>query len=140
MIAKNDSFATLLRNHAYSVTRVRQAVFESFNEDRPVSMAELVKKLPSVDRASIYRTVAVFEELGILNRLTTGWKYKLELSDLFSEHHHHVTCNNCGKVTSFHENQQLENGITNAGQSVNFKVMSHSLEIRGLCPECQARS
>ena len=137
MVSKKDDFATLLARNGLSDTKTRRLVFEAFVAGQPISMAELVAKVQGVDRATIYRGVSIFESLGILNRLTSGWKYKLELSDLFSEHHHHVTCTRCGKVAAFHETSQLNDDIALAGQSVDYTVVSHSLEIKGLCPTCQ---
>lgn len=133
----NNILVSQLKSRGFSNTKVRQTVFAVLLGREPISITELIFLLPSVDRASIYRTVAVFEETGILQRLNTGWKFKLELSDLFSDHHHHATCTNCQKTVSFHESQYLQNGILAIGESIGFVINSHSLEIRGLCLGCQ---
>src|SRR2546421_5552224 len=91
-----------------------------------------------VDRASIYRTIALFERLGIVQRLQIGWKYKLELSDAFHHHHHHLTCSNCGKVIPFEEDTALEKRLHVLANSKNFTMQGHQLEIQGLCQNCAA--
>jgi Fe2+ or Zn2+ uptake regulation protein len=44
---------------------------------------------------------------------------------------------NCGKVVAFEESKELETDIHDLGTQLGFKLTSHSLELRGICPECQ---
>lgn len=92
-----------------------------------------------VDRASIYRTIALFEQLGIVKRLQIGWKYKLELSDSFHHHHHHLTCLKCGAVAPLAEDQQLEQRLAHLAKNSNFTMQEHLLEIQGLCLSCSGK-
>lgn len=89
-----------------------------------------------LDRASLYRTIDLFERLGIVHRLQMGWKYKLELSDKFAHHHHHLTCLDCGEVTPLQEDIGLEKHIANILKPYAFTESSHDLEIRGYCLSC----
>ncbi len=100
-------------------------------------MQQLVAACPAIDRASVYRTVALFEKLGIIQRLQIGWKYKLELTDSFSRHHHHMTCQQCGRTIPFDESPELERQLRWLAASNRFKIRGHQLEIQGLCPACQ---
>lgn len=134
----NDLLSQTLKSHGYSLTKPRQEVFAALSDSDALSMRQLVGKLiHKMDRASIYRTIDLFEKLGVVNRLQIGWKYKLELSEAFVEHHHHAACMNCGKVIAFEEEKQLEAQIDKIARDLKFSVASHSLEIRGLCPKCQ---
>lgn len=137
-MAIND-FAQILAKNGFSMTKPRQEVFSTLQASEPQTMAELIKRTPGVDRASIYRTIELFEKLGIVQRLQMGWKYKLELSDEFSTHHHHATCVNCGKITNLPENEVLEQQIQVLALTNNFVPRDHQLEIHGLCPSCQAQ-
>jgi Fur family ferric uptake transcriptional regulator len=139
MVAEIPTIATVLKKHDYSVTKPRQEVFNALVDSGPLSMAQLTNKVRArIDRASVYRTVELFEKLGIVNRLQIGWKYKLELSDLFTDHHHHATCLQCGAVIALEEDERLEAGIHELAQNAGFTLSSHSLEIRGLCQNCQS--
>ncbi len=99
-------------------------------------MHDLARRVSGIDRASVYRAVSLFEELGVVQRLNTGWKYKIELTDIFTGHHHHLSCTRCGKTIALHE-LGLEQNIAALAGEHNFKVTSHQIEIQGLCPECQ---
>src|SRR5690349_2357098 len=100
-----DQFTSILKASGQSVTKSRVAIFEALLGQEPMDMHNLVGKVSSVDRASVYRSVELFERLGIVQRLHTGWKYKLELSDKFNDHHHHLTCTQCGRTTAMNEGE-----------------------------------
>lgn len=99
-------------------------------------MRQLVARVRGVDRSSVYRTVGLFERLGVVQRLNSGWKYKLELSDKFTAHHHHLTCTNCGRTVPLSE-QELERFIELLAHSHGFRATAHQIEIQGLCQVCQ---
>ncbi len=127
-----------LRDHGYSMTKARQFTFEVIRDHGPVSMNELHKRtLTTVNRASLYRNVELFEALGIVHRLQIGWKYKLELSEIFSHHHHHATCTICGVVTIIHEDPEIEHAINRLGDASGFEISAHTLELKGVCKSCQ---
>jgi Fur family transcriptional regulator, ferric uptake regulator len=128
-----------LRKNGYSMTKARQLVFKALENQEPLSMNELVKAVEDkIDRASAYRTVALFEKLGIVQRLQIGWKYKLELSDRFNYHHHHVSCTNCGMVAPLREDSLLETSLQNLAREYGFTPQSHQIEIQGLCARCRS--
>lgn len=132
----NQLSAVLKRGH-YSLTKPRRAVFATLQGQEPQTMHELVARCRDIDRASIYRTVALFEQLGIVHRLQMGWKYKLELTDAFSHHHHHLSCTQCGNITALPEDPALERRLQALAAQYNFTAQDHQLEIRGLCSHCR---
>jgi Fur family transcriptional regulator, ferric uptake regulator len=131
----------ILKDNGYSLTKPRQLVCEFLQDNDPLAMRELVNKAGGrIDRASLYRTVALFEKLGIVQRIYIGWKYKIELSDIFTHHHHHISCLKCGKIVAITEEDKIEQLIANLAAKHNFVAQNHQLEIRGLCPNCQTTS
>ncbi len=131
---------TVLKKRHSSLTVVRRTVFEILALHDALTMAELIDKVGAVaDRASVYRTIQLFEGLGIVHRLQIGWKYKLELSDAFVNHHHHLTCLNCGKVIPLNEDATLEKELMKLADENNFEATGHQLEIRGYCSDCQIK-
>jgi Fur family transcriptional regulator, ferric uptake regulator len=133
-----DTFTALLKASGQSVTKARLVVFGALAGQEPLSMSELAGKARGVDRASVYRAVELFERLGIVQRLHTGWKYKLELTDKFAEHHHHLTCLNCGRSISMNESA-LEHTIEQLAAEHSFRPISHQIEIQGYCARCATR-
>lgn len=131
-----ETLERYLKNHRQSLTKPRQTVFNALRGHEPQTMQQLIAACPDNDRATVYRTVELFEKLGIVQRLQIGWKYKLELTDAFSHHHHHMTCLNCGRVISFDETPELEQQLRWITADNRFKIQAHQLEIQGLCPRC----
>lgn len=133
-----ELFVNTLKKNKYSLTQARTLVFEALQDEEPLSMAELLAKLDGmIDRASLYRTISLFERLGIVQRLQIGWKYKVELADDFNFHHHHITCKNCGLTLPVREDLTLEASIRTLAMEYGFTEVNHQLEIHGLCPRCQ---
>jgi Fur family transcriptional regulator, ferric uptake regulator len=126
-----------LRDHGYSITKARKEVFAVLEKSEPLTMHELVRQLPNIDRASVYRVVALFEKLGIVHRLHIGWKYKIELTNNYQPHHHHITCVTCGKSQPFHEDSHLENSLQTTAKSEGFILKNHLIELQGICTDCQ---
>ncbi len=125
-----------LKHKGQSLTRARLLVFEALQDKEPQTMAEIVKACPYIDRASVYRNITLFEKLGIVERLQIGWKYKLELSDDFVHHHHHLTCTKCGTVIPFEEDSELISQLTQVAHKMHFTMSTHQLEIQGVCQVC----
>jgi Fur family transcriptional regulator, ferric uptake regulator len=127
-----------LKSNGHSLTKTREKVFLALLDREPQTMADLANSVGGkVDRASVYRTIALFEKLGITERLQIGWKYKIELSDTFAAHHHHITCTNCNKTQVFEETSILEFELKQIAQEAGYTEVGHQLEIRGLCTSCQ---
>jgi Fur family ferric uptake transcriptional regulator len=132
-----DQLQATLKQHRQSLTQSRQLIFKALQDHEPQTMHDLIVSCQNgVDRASIYRTIALFEKIGIVQRLQIGWKYKLELSDAFSHHHHHLTCSNCGRTTALPEDDELESRLRQLSRGLQFTPQDHQIEIRGLCSNC----
>lgn len=139
--SEHDLLQKVLTKHGYSLTKARAAVFALLIAPAPQSMSEIVKKAAGKpDRASIYRNIALFEALAIVHRIYIGWKYKLELSDDFLAHHHHLSCLQCGKVIDIHDDARVEAFIKSVAQQFGFAPRRHQLEVDGLCADCQQPS
>jgi len=132
----NHDIATILRDNGLSVTKQRLLIFELLENSEPLTMYELYDLAKEqLDRASLYRIIAAFEKLGIVQRLNIGWKYKIELSDKFAEHHHHLTCLGCNKVIPINEDE-LETFLKGLSANYKFKPVDHQVEIQGYCENC----
>jgi Fur family ferric uptake transcriptional regulator len=133
-----DTLKAILRSQKASLTTPRQAVFEFLFKNGPSSVQEIVANVKDqADRASVYRTLDLFERTGVTHRLNTGFKYKVELGEAFIAHHHHLHCLNCGQTTSLPPNPLLETMIDSTAKQDDFSPRSHQLEIYGLCANCQ---
>ena len=133
---KLNDLRNLLRTNGHKVTDVRESVYRALVDNkRPLSNAELTLLLTDVDKVSVYRTLALFESIGVIDRIWTGFKSKVELGELFSPHHHHFTCSTCGDITSF-KSEQLEKELIALEARLGVTVKQHHIELSGACGRC----
>jgi Fe2+ or Zn2+ uptake regulation protein len=125
----------LLKTQGFSATKTRMAIFKGLVSAQPASMNQLVVCVPDIDRATVYRTVQLYVDLGIAKKVYTGFKYRIELGDSFQEHHHHLTCMRCGTVIDIHT-PEIEYAIEQTAKNNGFRPIRHDLEITGYCSSC----
>ncbi|MDY0091588.1 MAG: Fur family transcriptional regulator [Candidatus Vecturithrix sp.] len=129
-----------LRERHYKLTGPRREVIRILNAScTPLSVQEVHQQFQAIkaDLASVYRTINLLCELGVLTRLDFQEKlYRYELSDPFAPHHHHLICKKCGNVENVFE-QCLPPGFEERiRQRSGFEIESHILEFYGLCETC----
>lgn len=130
-------FKRLLKNNGYFVTAPRMTLFGLLQNNPALTLSKLIKLLNSHDQSTVYRNIKLFEKLGIINKLRLGWNTKIELSDMFKHHHHHLTCLKCGKIIALKENKIIEQQLEELAKQLNFRPTDHQLEIRGYCQKCK---
>jgi Fur family ferric uptake transcriptional regulator len=97
---------------------------------------ELRRRKPRVGRASIYRALEQFEELGLVSRIElTRGTAAYERIEPDGHHHHHAICRNCGKMETF-EDPNLERAIGRVSKGISFEISEHDVVLRGLCETC----
>lgn len=94
----------------------------------------------SVGIASVYRVLDVLVELRLVQRVDVGdgiARFEPALPD--GDHHHHVVCDDCGKVEPFADSS-LETAIARASKRLGYSVDAHEVVLRGECGDCRAAS
>ncbi len=108
----------------------------------PVSIGDIARLLPGVPRSSAYRHLTDLHAAGLIRKVTASDEYtRFELAEDLTEHHHHLLCINCGKVTDVTLPTGLERQVTGAitklAGTEGFQAHSHRLDVLGLCAACQ---
>ncbi|MBI2912026.1 MAG: transcriptional repressor [Chloroflexi bacterium] len=90
-----------------------------------------------VGRATVFRTLDLLAELGLLNRVHIGdGCHRYTVCE--TSHHHHLMCVVCGRVIPL-ETPNIEAQINQAAERAGFDLMTHHVELLGRCRECQVR-
>lgn len=124
-------------------TRGRRRVVEAVTDaDGPRTASEIHASLDSVPLSSLYRSLGVLTDAGVLARHHGADETtRYELSEQLTEHHHHLVCVSCGSivdVTVTAAQEQRVDGLVDAlGAAAGFTVTGHRLEIEGWCTECR---
>ena len=97
-------------------------------------------KYPNMGLATIYRTLDILSELGIILKFDFGdGKNRYELAEGFggSQHHHHLICSQCHSVQDIHFEDHLSREEERIMNETGFQIQNHVLEFFGICKECQ---
>jgi Fur family ferric uptake transcriptional regulator len=118
----------------------RQVVDLLSEEGCALTALEIDKRLPGVGRATVYRALEQLEDLGLIQRVDVkGDAAGFERVDPSGHHHHHIVCEQCGRVVAF-EDENLEQAILKLAERPDFNVSSHDVTLRGECATCRRRS
>ena len=131
-----------LRAKGRRLTRQRRLIWETFavEPERHFSAENVVERvreqLPQVNASTIYRTLDLLVEEGLILRTDLG--RDRAYYEVAHEHaHHHLVCERCGAVEHLHDEDlgDLRERIT-AGSG--FALGSGEITLVGLCRGCQS--
>jgi Fur family ferric uptake transcriptional regulator len=85
---------------------------------------------PGISIATVYRTVRLFEEAGILERHDFGdGRARYEAAD--ATHHDHLIDVETGRVIEFHDDE-LERMKRKVAEKLGFRLVDHRMELFGV--------
>jgi len=130
-----------LRAKGRRLTRQRQLIWETFTAEpeRHLSAENVVERvreqLPQVNPSTIYRTLDLLVEEGLLLRTDLGGD-RAYYEPARDHAHHHLVCENCGAVAHLHDDElgDLRRRIT---ASTGFALGSGEITFAGFCAGCQ---
>ena len=99
-----------------------------------VSAAELADAVPSLHRSTVYRTLDVLVEEGLVLRTDLGGDrsyYELAAE----HHHHHVVCTGCGAIAHVHD-EAIAAAVACVQAASGYRMARQELTFVGLCPAC----
>jgi Fe2+ or Zn2+ uptake regulation protein len=123
------------------VTRPRKAILAVLERiQHPMSVSEihsfLKREKISVDLVTVYRTLSVFTQLGMVSRVEfQEGQFRYELCE-GRAHHHHIRCRGCGHIADL-KLCPLKKVMAKVERETRFLVEAHSLEFIGWCPQCR---
>jgi Fur family ferric uptake transcriptional regulator len=121
----------------YRSGAARREVIELLAGERcAVTALEIDRRLDSVGRASVYRTLDQLDRLNLVQRVEIGGDsagYERVDPEL---HHHHLVCEECGRLSPFAD-RSLEQAIEAVSRAAEFEVSAHDVLLRGRCPDCK---
>ena len=109
-------------------------------EHGPFTAEEMHRRMPkgSCDLVTVYRSLTAMEEIDVVRRCDFGdgsYRYEINTGE---HHHHHIICRTC------HDVQTLEvcvaDSLERLARQMGYTKVTHTLEIFGICPKCQAAS
>jgi Fur family transcriptional regulator, ferric uptake regulator len=135
--AKQKFMEFLARKHL-RITSQRQAIVDTvFSTEEHFTAEQLLEwsrqRDRSVSRATVYRTLPLLTESGLVREMDFGKDYKY-YDPNYAEHpnHNHIICQDCERIVEFESDKiaRIEDEIS---QKLGFSVKSQRLQITGSC-------
>lgn len=136
-----DSFENLCKSKGLRLTHQRLEIFRALAEHTNHPTTEDIfnrvrKRLKTISLDTVYRTIAVFEDFGLIKRvlhLDNATRFDINITT-----HHHLVCTNCNRIEDFYwpnfDQMKLPKAISHWGRVENKHVV-----ISGLCSNCKKK-
>ncbi len=141
-----DHLKKVLREHNFRITPQRQAILQVLYDCRghhleTENIYELLvekgTKTKKIGLATVYRTMELFQNIGLVSRLSMEnlpARYELVIHEKLR--HHHLICLQCDQLQEIEERltDDLKMQILKEKQ---FQVADQPMKIYGYCSKCQ---
>jgi Fur family ferric uptake transcriptional regulator len=92
----------------------------------------------TVGIASVYRVLETLAAKGLVHRVDLGGNVaRFEPAQPDGEHHHHLVCDDCGRVETFVD-PALEQRLTRVAGDRGYALGGHEVVVHGACGDCRA--
>jgi Fur family ferric uptake transcriptional regulator len=130
-----DRIEKLCAERGMRMTDQRRVVARalSASQDHP-DVEELYRRAlaidPHISIATVYRTVRLFEEAGVVERHDFG-DGRSRYEELTEDHHDHLIDTKTGKVIEFYD-EEIEALKTALAAKLGYRLIGHKLELYGV--------
>lgn len=135
-----DILREYVAQNGLKFTRQRELIAEVFFQAEGHLNAEEVlervrKEQPQVSLATVYRTMKLLTECGLAESHRFGERQTLyEPAPEEDDHHDHIICTDCGKITEFYD-QRIEALQERIAEKRGFVVTHHRMELYAECTD-----
>ena len=130
--------AQILRSEGFKVTPQRIAIYQALTGHHNHPTAELIYQSlraehPSMSLATVYKTMEIFEKIGLVKVLDVG--DDCARYDWDTQNHSHIRCTVCNKVEDLMGiDSKAISKIVEEGSE--YRVTGQQITFEGICPDC----
>jgi len=139
-LAAKKKFFDFLKLKNLRRTSQRDAIIETvFSTDEHFTAEQLLewsrKRDRSVSRATVYRTLPLLTESGLVREMDFGKDFKY-YDPNYADHpnHSHIICGDCDKIVEF-ESEKIDKLEDEISHKLGFAVKTQRLQITGTCEQ-----
>ena len=131
-----ETISLQLEARGYRVTPSRRAVIAAvLAQSGHFTADDLVTHCRGAGRATVFRTIRLLTELGVVCRVLFedgSMRYLVSRRG----HHHHLVCTGCGRVEDL-DQCAIADAMRELSQATGYEVEGHWLELYGRCAQCR---
>ena len=139
-LAAKQKFMEFLDRKNLRLTSQRQAIIDSvFSTEEHFTAEQLLewsrRRDRSVSRATVYRTLPLLTESGLVREIDFGKDHKF-YDPNYADHpnHSHIICQDCDKIVEF-ESEKIEKLESEISRKLGFELKMQRLQISARCEE-----
>lgn len=136
MNASNDVYE-ILRFSGNRVTQSRKKIIVYLEKVAQPQSIQMIVSALAVDEVSVYRTIALFKELEIVEEIIIA-----DGSRLYARahgHHHHVVCTVCSRIAHIPCRYESLTAYPGTLSPIGFQsIAAHTVTYYGVCTTCTA--
>ena len=136
-----EELKTIVKQKGLKYTEQREIVLKVLMDSEGHLSAEdvynqikLTYKESNIGIATVYRALSFLEEVSLITSIAFGSEGKKYESNA-KAHHDHLICTDCAKIIEFVDDE-IEKRQDSIALVNNFKITSHSMQLYGLCEDC----
>jgi len=139
-VAAKEKFLRFLEQKNLRMTSQRQVIIDTvFSTDQHFTAEQLLdwarKQDQSVSRATVYRTLPLLTESGLVHEMDFGKDYKYyDPNYADSPNHNHLICQDCDRIVEF-ESDKIDKLQDEISQSLGFSLKAQQLRLTAACDE-----
>lgn len=130
--------AQKLRSEGFKVTPQRLAIFQAlYDFDKHPNAESIYRNLhpsyPTMSLATVYKTMEIFEKIGLVRILNVGGdscRYDYDVSP-----HPHIRCAVCGRIDDL-KGIDIEEIHHTVHAMSDYEVLGGQISFEGICPKC----
>jgi Fe2+ or Zn2+ uptake regulation protein len=133
-----------LRSQGMRYTSNRKALVSALEgTSGPLTVDQLYRATQQrVPFSSIYREVRALFKAEVLSLIRGADRSnRFELAEWLLDHHHHMVCVQCMAISDISlppgDELRLAELVDTAAADTRYVITDHTLEIEGVCPDCQ---
>ena len=135
------NITSLLRDQGFKVTPQRLAIYQALASTKSHPSAEMIFNelqplYPTMSLATVYKTIDILRELGLVQILNAGedsFRY-----DARTDNHSHIRCTSCGRVDDL-ENVDDSQFTDQIASKTPYHITGQQFYFYGVCPDCQKK-
>jgi len=134
-----NKFIDFLKLKSHRITNERLLILDSALEmkshfDADELYFKMKKGFIRASRATVYKTLDLMSECGILTRHNFKGERSRYETKLGKSYHYHIICLNCSRIVEF-EDPRIEILQKNICRKHNFELIDHTLQVFAVCKD-----
>lgn len=137
-----EKFREFLKTKKKRLTPEREAIVQAvyathdhFDAEQWVGSLARRKGTAGASRSTIYRTLHLLVEAGLLRRVARANDREVYEHDYGYPQHDHLICKKCGTMIEF-PNEAISAVLEQIANQHEFRMTGHRLEVEGVCAQC----